>query len=120
MVRLDDLRGRELALEFAYQDAPSIESLKSPDDAASKRACLIAALEYSRGKIEPAFKWAQIACRLNEQSGRGHRIAGWCWFRMGDLDQARIHFESALGELPDDPITLIGAGSGRRTANKRR
>ena len=113
IVQLDDMRGRSLAIEFAYgtgvpRAADAIKEINGIDPTASRRAALIAALEYSRGNLVPAQVWADRAVKLDPDNARGHRIAGWCQLRRKLYQQAREHFEAAIERVPDDAVSLIG------------
>ena len=109
MFKLDDLRGRTQAIEFAYRDAESIRQLTATAPAASRKATLIASLEFSRGNLAAARQWSSKAIELNPSQARAHQIAGWCAFRDQDWNQARLHFASAIEQSPDDVVSLIGA-----------
>lgn len=109
LVRLDDLRGRAQAIEFAYQGSDRITSLTGPDRGASRRASLIASLEYSRGNRDPARIWSAKAIELDGDNSRAHQIAGWCALHDQTWEAARRHFENAIRLSPDDAVSLIGA-----------
>lgn len=108
-VRLDDLRGRKQAIEFAYRDSDMIMQRQEIDPVASRKASLIASLEYSRGNLEPAITWSSKAIALNPDNQRAHQIAGWCEFRGQSWDKAMQHFQAAIRLSPDDAVSLIGA-----------
>jgi serine/threonine protein kinase/tetratricopeptide (TPR) repeat protein len=109
LIRLDDLRGRGRGIEFAYRESDRIMQISGPDRAASRRAALIAALEFSRGQIEAAGVWSNRALALDPENSRGHQIAGWCAFRERSWAEARRHFETAIKLTPRDAVSLIGA-----------
>ncbi|QDV41657.1 Serine/threonine-protein kinase PknD [Stieleria neptunia] len=109
LVRLDDLRGRAQAIEFAYQGSDRISNLTGPDRAASRRASLIASLEYSRGNRKPARIWSAQAIELDGDNSRAHQIAGWCALHDQAWETAQRHFENAIRLSPDDAVSLIGA-----------
>ncbi|QDV84289.1 protein kinase domain-containing protein [Stieleria magnilauensis] len=109
LVRLDDLRGRAQAIEFAYRDSDRLANLTGPDRAASRRASLIASLEYSRGNREPARIWSAKAIELDGDNSRAHQIAGWCAFHDPSWETAQRHFENAIRLSPTDTVSLIGA-----------
>ncbi|MCA9141022.1 MAG: hypothetical protein KDB00_29835, partial [Planctomycetales bacterium] len=108
-VRLDDLRGRNQAIEFAYRDSDAIIKRSGIDPAASRKASLIASLEFSRGNLGPATTWSAKAIELNPENQRAYQIAGWCGLRAKSWDTAMQHFETAIRLAPDDAISLIGA-----------
>lgn len=116
IVRLDDLRGRKQAIEFAYSEFDNSMKRGNGDTAASRRASLIASLEFSRGNLDEAQTWSAKAVTLDPQNARAHQIAGWCALRNQDWTSARQHFDSAVDLSPRDAVALIGAATAAEQA----
>ncbi|KAA5546968.1 protein kinase [Roseiconus nitratireducens] len=113
MVRLDDVRGRAAGLLFARTAAESLPpfnpSAPDTDADSARQAVLVAALEMSRGEIDPARQWSLRAIQYDSDNSRAHRIAGWCHYRAQQWNDAEEHFQRAIAIDPADAIALIGA-----------
>jgi hypothetical protein len=109
IVRLDDLQGRADGIRFAYQRVEGIDQLTAPNAQAAEDATLVAALEYSRGDLDAAGRWAETAIRFDAEHPQANRIAGWCALRSGAVGAAETYLNTALAGDENHPVSLIGA-----------
>lgn len=109
LFRLDDLRGRKDAVEFARRQTAAIDSTPKPNPQIARSAALMAALEYSRGNRKNADDWASKALQFNPDEPHAHQIAGWSDLLAGNYTEADAHFAAVLRVSPDDTASLFGA-----------
>lgn len=123
MVRMDDVRGRSDAFEFANEQAELASQLSDGEAATAQKRTqyfgLLAALHLSRGQFDQSLQWADQAIVADNQRSTthlalAHQIAGWSSLRTERLDDAQTHFAIALELDPDSIWSLVGSAQSQQ------